>query len=240
MEVQRRLNNRVIHNNVIWLMVQRKLILSSQTKLKPITASFLPQTPIINALASYPGYLQHIHHHRHNRKAPSHGRSRESNLSSHCRILKRHILVVESRFLVNRAVDALSIDKIDILEVVWLLEEHIEVAVQILKVLGVVRELKLISLRLRHVSNKNTRHLPRKILRHLRVLPHDIGVRSVAHEDEFALRVGLKDAVEQEFTDGERGVDVGEVEGTRVEGAERVGFVDEVHVVWGSLLGGGG
>jgi len=74
---------------------------------------------------------------------------------------------------------------------------------------------------------------------HGRVIPHDVGVAGIGHEDELPVRIGLEDLVEQELADAERGADVGEVQGPIVEGAALVGFVDEVHVVARSLLGRG-
>lgn len=77
-------------------------------------------------------------------------------------------------------------------------------------------------------------------MRHLRIIAHDIRVRSVGNEDEFPLREGLEDAVEEVFADAEGGGDVGEVEGAGVEGTEGIGVVDVGHVLPRRLLGGGG
>lgn len=59
------------------------------------------------------------------------------------------------------------------------------------------------------------------------VVGHDIAVGRIGHENEFSLREGLEDLVEEEFTDGECRRRVAEVQGAGVEGSEGVGLVDE-------------
>lgn len=87
------------------------------------------------------------------------------------------------------------------------------------------------------VPQEDALHLVGVVVRHLRVVAHDVAVGGVGDEDELALGEGLEDALEEVFADGEGGADVGEVEGPRVEGAEGVGVVDEGHVLPGRLLG---
>lgn len=119
------------------------------------------------------------------------------------------------------------------------LEEHVRVLIQILKPARVVRE-PIAIIRGTCVPQEDTLDLAREILGQLRIVLHDIAVAGVCHQDEFAFRESLKDLVEQEFADAEGRRHVAEVQGPGVKGAAGVGFVDEVHVVAGDLLGGRG
>lgn len=135
----------------------------------------------------------------------------------------------------KRRVHTLPVDKVQPRQIVRVVEEHVRAVVQSLKVFRRVREwiIAVRGVRIgravgrRGVLEPDALHLARVVGGHLRVVGHDIAVGGVGDQDELALREGLEDLVEEEFADRERGGDVAEVEGPRVEGAEGVGLVDE-------------
>ncbi len=72
----------------------------------------------------------------------------------------------------------------------------------------------------------------------MRIGFHDIAIARVGHQDKFPSWIRLKYFIEEEFADAERSRYVAEIERSGIEGATRVGLVDEIHVIAGDLLGG--
>jgi hypothetical protein len=149
------------------------------------------------------------------------------------------ILPVKCNILLDGLVQTLSIHDIQAHEIIRLAEEHVAVRVEALEARCVVGKPHG-GIGGRGVAQKDTLYLVREVVGELRVVLHDVAVGGVGDEHKLALGEGGKDLLQQEHADGERGGHIGEVERASVKGAAGVGLVDEVHVVAGCLLGGGG
>lgn len=148
-------------------------------------------------------------------------------------------LVTERQVLRDTLIVALSVGDIQVGKVIRVEEEHVLRLGQVLESRGVVGELVARVCR-RGVAKENALHLSREIGRHFGVVAHHVAVTGVCDEDELALGEGFEDLLQQELPDREGGGDVAEVERSGVKGAAWVVGVDELHVVSGNLLGGGG
>ena len=118
-------------------------------------------------------------------------------------------------------------------------EEHVCRIVQALESRGVVGE-PVSWIAVRRIPEQDALHLSRELRRHRWVIAHDVAVAGICYQDKLPLGVCLEDLLQQEFADRKRGADVAEVQWTRIEGATRVGLVDEIHIIASDLLGGGG
>lgn len=128
-------------------------------------------------------------------------------------------------------VAALSVDNVQVHEIVRVGEEHVFAVVDVLEPLGVIGERVVTIGRVGARGNtgvleKDTLYLVGVGRGELRVIGHDIAVGSIGHKDELALREGKEDLVKEKLANRQSRRDIGEVEGSRVEGAERVSLVD--------------
>lgn len=153
-------------------------------------------------------------------------------------VIEGQTLVAESQVLRDALVEAVTTANVQALKVVGVLEEHILVLVKALESAGVVWEVVRV-IRGTGVAQEDALHLIGALVGKLRVVCHDIRIARVSHEDEFALREGVEDSVQQEQPDVKSCVNVGKVERAGVEAAARVVGIDKLHVCTRYLLGRG-
>ena len=113
----------------------------------------------------------------------------------------------EGHVLGYRLVETLPIHNIQPRQIIRLTEEHITPVVQSLKPLGVVRE-PHVGVGGRRVAEEDALNLVGVVVGELGVSLHDIAVRSIGDEDEFARGESLENFGEEEFADGEGGGNV--------------------------------
>lgn len=158
------------------------------------------------------------HHHQHNTQ-PHSQRPPPSRRHHRARRPKRQILLAKRDILRKRRVHTLAIDKVQPRQIVGIVEEHVRAVIQVLEPFGRIGK-RVITVRGVRVGRTVGRggvlepdalYLARVVDGHLRVVGHDIAVGRVGHENEFSLRKGLEDLVEEEFTDREGRRDVAKV-----------------------------
>ena len=81
----------------------------------------------------------------------------------------------ESNILLNRLIQALSVNDIQSSQIVWLTEEHVAPVVQALEALGVVREPHGV-VGGRGIAEEDTLNLVREVVSELGVVLHDVAV----------------------------------------------------------------
>lgn len=146
-------------------------------------------------------------------------------------------LVTEGQVLRDRLIVALPVRDVQVGEVIRVQEEHVLGLREILETRGVVWEF-VARIGGGGVAKENALHSFGKFSYHFRVVTHYVTVAGVGDQDELALGEGFEDLLQQKFANGECGRDIAKVERPGIEGATRVGAVDELHVVSGDLLGG--
>lgn len=152
---------------------------------------------------------------------------------------KRQPLLTKRHILLHTTIPALTAPDIQPDQIIRHHEKHIHALIQPPEPARIIRE-AIPRIGRTRVPQQDALDLPGERGRHGRVVAHDVGIRRVGEQDEFALGEGQEDLLEEESPDRERRRHVAEVEGSRVEGAEGVRRVDEVHVVARHLLRGRG
>lgn len=148
---------------------------------------------------------------------------------------KREPLRVKRDVLLHRAIQALPVGNVQVCEIVRHFEEHVVLLRYVLEARRVVGE-SITGVRGARVPQEDAEDLRWVVLVQLWVGFHDVRVGRVPDEDELPVGERLEDLVQQELAYRQRGREIGKVERSRVEGAERVRLVDEVHVVARDLL----
>ena len=89
-------------------------------------------------------------------------------------------------------------------------------------------------------DNLSRRELIKIISISIHVPYHDVGIGSVSDKNKLSIRVSEEDLVQQEFSDRQCGRDITKIQRSRVKAASGVVVIDELHVIFGDLLGGCG